>query len=319
MRKVFLLFAVFFLIFVLSSCGENENIAISFVENGGTEVEDITLSADSTSVDFPNPTKEGFIFDGWFLDEALTEPFALSALLTQNGSLTLYAKWTASVVQYTITFESNGGSVVSAITADPGAIITQPTNPTKTGYTFDNWYSDMNLTTVYIFQSMPSSNITLYAKWIINNSTISFEENGGTSVTDIIQAIGSSVVAPADPTKVGHTFAGWYSDSNLTTPYVFTTMPDSNITLYAKWTVNQLTISFEENGGSLVTDITQAFGSNVTAPANPTKEGHTFAGWYSDTNLTTAYVFSTVPASNITLYAKWTVNSYTISFEENGG
>ena len=76
-------------------------------------------------------------------------------------------------------------------------------------------------------------------------------------------------------------------------------MPASNITLYAKWTVVQYTITFESNGGSSVTAITQDFGTTVTAPADPTKTGYTFAGWYSDIGLTTPYTFTTMPASTL--------------------
>ena len=153
---------------------------------------------------------------------------------------------------------------------------------------------------------MPAENVSLYAKWTINQYTISFEENGGSAVADITQDYGTSVSAPTAPTKTGHTFGGWYSDAGLTTAYTFSTMPAENITLYAKWTINQYTISFEENGGSAVANITQNYGTSVSAPTDPTRTGYTFGGWYSDAGLMTAYTFSTMPAENITLYAKWT-------------
>jgi uncharacterized repeat protein (TIGR02543 family) len=227
-------------------------------------------------------------------------------------STTVYAKWTEN--DYTISFNSNGGSAVTAITQEFGTTVSAPTPPTKTGNTFVGWYSDIGLTTAYTFTTMPASNITLYAKWTVNDYTISFVSNGGSAVTAITQAYGSTVSAPTAPTKTGNTFAGWYSDVGLTTAYTFTTMPASNTTLYAKWTVNDYTISFVSNGGSPVTAITQAYGSTVTAPTPPTKTGNTFAGWYSDIGLTTAYTFTTMPAVNITLYAKWTVNSYTLTY-----
>jgi uncharacterized repeat protein (TIGR02543 family) len=316
-----MILAVLFLAIGVASCTGAQNITITFEENGGAEVEDLTISISSTSVNFPTPVRDGYTFDGWYLDEALTQPFTLASLLTQNTALTLYAKWTANVEEYTITFESNGGSAVTAITAAGGAAVTAPTDPTRSGYTFIGWYSDSALTTAYTFTTMPSENITVYAKWeiIVNNQTITFEENGGSVVADITQEIGSAVTAPTNPTKVGYTFAGWYSDSALTIAYTFSTMPADALTLYAKWTVNNYTITFEENGGSAVTDITQAFESAVVEPTAPTKEGNTFDGWYSDVALTTAYTFATMPAANTTLYAKWTVNNYTIMFEENGG
>jgi len=145
-------------------------------------------------------------------------------------------------------------------------------------------------------------------------TTITFNSNGGSAVTAITQAPGSAVSAPTAPTKAGSTFAGWFSDAGLTTPYTFTTMPAADITLYAKWTVNTTTITFNSNGGSAVTAITQAPGSAVSAPTAPTKAGSTFAGWFSDAGLTTPYTFTTMPAADITLYAKWTASTFTLTY-----
>lgn len=214
------------------------------------------------------------------------------------------------LVEYTITFESNGGTAVTAISAYEGGAVTAPTPPTKTGYTFAGWYADAALTTVYAFTTMPDHDVTVYAKWTINQYTISFESNGGSAVSSLTQNYGTVVTEPSDPTKTGYTFSGWYSNIGLTTAYTFTTMPASNLTLYAKWTINQYTIAFEEDGGTAIADITQDYGSSVTAPTAPTKEGYTFSGWYSDIALTEPYLFTTMPAENITLYAKWLVDYY---------
>ena len=321
MRKFLMILAVLFISIGIASCGGNQKITIIFEENGGVEVDDIEIDATTTELVLPTTTKEGFTFDGWFLDSELTSPWTITALITQSSSVTLYAKWTENVVLYTITFEVNGGSTVASITQGSGTTISAPAAPTKEGYTFDGWYTDQGLTTAYTFTNMPAQNITLYAKWVvvITTSTITFESNGGSAVNSITANIGSAVNAPSAPTKEGYTFGGWYSDIGLTTAYAFTTMPAQNITLYAKWTLNNYTITFETNGGSLVTAIEQGFGTTVTSPTPPTKEGYTFDGWYSDIGLTTAYTFTTMPAQNITLYAKWTLNNYTITFEVNGG
>jgi uncharacterized repeat protein (TIGR02543 family) len=321
MRKFLMMLAFLFIAIGIASCTGAQNITVTFEENGGEAVEDMVISINSTSINLPTPVREGFTFDGWYLDTAFTQPFTIAALLTQTGSVTLYAKWADDVVQYTITFESNGGSSVTAITQGAGTAVTAPTNPTKSGFTFGGWFSDSALTTAYTFGTMPAENITLYAKWVavVTNQTITFESNGGSAVANLVAAIGSAITAPTAPTKMGYTFGGWYSDIALTTAYTFTTMPADPLTLYAKWTLNNYTISFEENGGSVVADKTQGYNTVVVAPTAPTKMGYTFGGWYSDSALTTAYTFGTMPAQNITLYAKWTLNNYTITFEENGG
>jgi len=223
------------------------------------------------------------------------------------------------VVTCTIAFEENGGSAVADITQQPGSAVSAPTAPTKTGYSFVGWYSDSALTNAYTFNVMPSQNVTLYAKWQINQYTLVFDTNGGSAVTSILADYNSAVSEPTAPTKLGYTFVGWFSDSALTTAYVFSTMPLGGTTVYAGWSINQYMIIFESNGGSFVTEIMQDFNSAVEEPAPPTKLGYTFEGWYLNETLTNAYTFTTMPAENITLYAKWEINEYTITFAVDGG
>jgi uncharacterized repeat protein (TIGR02543 family) len=320
-RKLLILLSLLFVIFGIASCTGGEEILLIFEENGGTEVEDMTISINSTSIELPEPERNGYTFDGWFTNQALTDPFTIAVLLTQQKEITLYAKWTMVQETFTMTFETNGGSLIQSITLAAGSTITPPVDPNKSGFTFGGWYSDVGLSTPYTITTMPNQNITLYAKWniVIVTATITFETSGGSIVAPLTQNVGTPVTAPAAPTRQGYTFAGWFSDVALLTPYVFGNMPANPITLYAKWTINNYTISFEENGGTQVADITQAYQSTVTQPANPTRDGYTFGGWYSDVALLTPYVFGNMPANSITLYAKWTINAYTITFEENGG
>ncbi|HKM29292.1 MAG TPA: InlB B-repeat-containing protein [Bacilli bacterium] len=314
MRKLLLTFTIFSLVFMMFSCNKAGKISIIFEENGGSEVKDIELSSDTTKVELPNTTRDGYQFEGWFADADLKKPYVFTTI--PSDDITLYAKWSEVVQNQIISFETNGGSAISAITQVAGSTVTAPANPSKEGSTFGGWFTDVALNTPYVFTTMPANSLTLYAKWMLNSYTMSFEANGGSVVPNITQAVGSAVVAPANPSKEGSTFGGWFANSALTTAYVFTTMPANNITLYAKWTVAASTISFE---GAVVTSITQAPGSAVVAPANPSKEGSTFGGWFTDVALTKPFVFNTMPANSLTLYAKWTVNSYTISFAVNGG
>ena len=143
-------------------------------------------------------------------------------------------------VEYTITFNSNGGSAVTAITQEAGTTVIAPVGPIKANNNFIGWYSNVGLTTSYTFTTMPSENITVYAKWSIVpvTYTITFNTNGGSVVAAITQEAGSAIVAPTAPTKTDFIFAGWYSNSGLTAAYTITTMPSENITIYAKWTEN---------------------------------------------------------------------------------
>ena len=190
----------------------------------------------------------------------------------------------------TVTFQSEGGSeVASQIRANTPA--TRPADPTKEGYTFIGWY---NGESEWDFETPVTEKLTLTAKWQINRYTITFDTAGGSEVAPITQDYGSTITAPANPTKTGYTFAGW----DKTIP---ATMPAENITLTARWTVNQYTITLKpENGGEDIV-ITQDYGTAITAPANPTKTGYTFAGWDKT-------IPATMPAEDMTITARWTEN-----------
>ena len=191
---------------------------------------------------------------------------------------------------YTVTFQSEGGSeVASQIRANTPAA--QPDNPTKEGHTFIGWY---NGESEWDFETPVTTGLILTAKWQVNQYTITFKpENGGQDIV-IKQDYGTAITPPAAPTRTGYTFAGWDRESP-------TTMPAGDMAITARWTVNQYTITFKpENGGQDIV-IKQDYGTAITAPANPTKTGYTFAGW--DKTIPT-----TMPAGDMTITARWTEN-----------
>ncbi|WP_179216003.1 InlB B-repeat-containing protein, partial [Paenibacillus sp. MY03] len=156
-------------------------------------------------------------------------------------------------------------------------------------------------------------------KFAPSTHEVSFESNGGSAVEAATVEHGDTVEAPETPTRTGYAFGGWYTDEELTEPYVFTTAVTGNVTLYAKWTTNVYTVSFESNGGNAVATVTVEHGKIVEAPEVPTRTGYAFGGWYIDEELMEPYVFTTAVTGNVTLYSKWTTNVYTVSFESNGG
>jgi len=182
------------------------------------------------------------------------------------------------------------------------------------GYTFSGWYLDSSFTILFNIETMPANNIEVYGKWVANEYTINFIVVGGPEVEEIKQKFTTVVTAPVLPEITGYSFSGWYVDVDLTIPYEFTTMSAENIILYGEWTINQYTISFETDNGSLVDEINQDYGTVVNQPADPVKEGHTFIDWYLDEEFTTVYEFTTMPAENITVYALFEVNAYSITY-----
>lgn len=193
---------------------------VTFQSEGGSEVASQIRA--NTPADRPaDPTKEGYTFIGWYNGES---EWNFADAVTE--ALTLTAKWQLN--QYTITFDTAGGSEVPSITQDYGTAITAPANPTKTGYTFAGW--DKTIPT-----AMPAENMTITARWQVNQYTITFKpENGGQDIV-IKQDYGTAITTPANPTKTGYTFAGW----DKTIP---STMPAENITLTARWTENRVIV-----------------------------------------------------------------------------
>ena len=259
---------------------------ITFDTDGGSEITPVTQDYNSAVTAPANPTKTGYTFTRW-------EPAIPETVPAKD--ITVKALW--QINQYTITFNTDGGSEIAAITQDYNTTVTAPANPTKTGYTFQGWDKEIPAT-------IPAENMTITAKWQINQYTLTFNTDGGSEIAAITQDYNTTVTAPADPTKTGYTFKGWDKE-------IPTTIPAENMTITAKWQINQYTLTFDSNGGSEVASVTQDYGTALTVTA-PTKTGYTFVGWEPA-------LPETVPAENVTYTAKWQINQYTITFDTNGG
>jgi uncharacterized repeat protein (TIGR02543 family) len=288
---------------------------VTFTSNGGSTVTSQSVIYNTAATTPAAPAKPGYTFVGWYFDAALTTAFTFAALITTDT--TLYAKW--NINSYSVTFTSNGGSIVASQSVIYNTAATTPATPTKPGYTFVGWYSDAALTTAFTFATLITADTTLYAKWTTNNYSVSFNSNGGSAVASQSVVYNTNSAEPAVPTKPGYTFVGWYSDAALITTFTFVTPITADTTLYAKWTINSYNVTFNSNGGSAVTSQTVVYNTAAAEPAAPAKPGYTFAGWYSDAALTAAFTFATPITADTTLYAKWNINSYSVTFNSNGG
>jgi uncharacterized repeat protein (TIGR02543 family) len=288
-----------------------------------------TYTITTATITLGTPTKTGYTFGGWYSDAEFTTAVTEIAL-GSTGDVTLYAKFTVN--QYTLSFNkglADGGDAPESQSVNYGENATLPEGADatmyKTGYHLEGWHAESDLSDAGYepgsLYAMPAANSTLYAKWVLNDTRyVIFNTNGG-SGTMANQGIveGNSATLSANSfTKTGYTFAGWALTSDGAVAYAnqaSLTMGASNVNLYAKWTINQYTATFNSNGGSSVGSQTKDYDSLLTQPGNPTRTGYTFAGWYKETALTTAWSFTTdrITAS-ITLYAKWTeilVTAYT--------
>ncbi|MGE5473290.1 MAG: InlB B-repeat-containing protein [Ignavibacteriales bacterium] len=213
---------------------------------------------------------------------------------------------------YTITFDSNGGSGVSSITKKFGAIVTAPNPPTKTGYTFDGWYSDEQLTKAYTFSRMGWEDITLYAKWTANTNTAykvnHHQQDVANSSSYVLYKTesftGTTGVAVTPDVK---NYTGFTAPSTQTV----TITADGSREVNYYYTRNSYTLTFKPvNGGDDIVK-TVKYGASISAPS-VTKTGYTFNGW-------NPVAAATMPAVNTTYTAQWTANTYTVSFDSNSG
>jgi len=257
---------------------------ITFDTDGGSEIAPITQNYNTAITTPADPTKTGYTFAGW--DKAI--PATMPA-----ENITIKAIWTIN--KYMLTYKVDG-NVYKQYEVEYNAAITPETEPTKEGYTFSGWSE--------IPAAMPANDVEVNGTFTINQYRVSFVVDGVTVKEEKLD-FGSAIVAPANPTKVGYTFTGW-------NPALNATVPAHDVTYVAQFTVNQYTITFDTDGGSEIAPITQDYNSVVTAPANPTKTGYTFAGWDKE-------IPTLMPAENITIKALWTINQYTITFDTDGG
>ncbi|MDO4373525.1 MAG: InlB B-repeat-containing protein [Clostridia bacterium] len=301
-----------------------------------------------------------------------------AAMPTEDSTFT--AVWT--VKQYTLTFNTDGGSEIAPITQDYGTAVTAPADPTRTGYTFSGWDKA-------IPETMPAENTTITARWSVNRYTITFNTDGGSAVSAITKNYGAAVSAPTAPTKTGYTFAGWQLGDEA---YTFSTMPAESITLTARWTARDdteytvkhylqnadndeyrlqatetlsgttgaataaaakdkagdyahftakafeqgviaadgktvveiyydrdtFTVTFDANGGTVdgAKMKTFRFGQTLTL-ATPSNGDYAFGGWFTEEACTTAAP-AAMPAEDLNLFAKWVageVNYYVLRYE----
>ncbi|WP_461206826.1 InlB B-repeat-containing protein, partial [Clostridium sp. DL1XJH146] len=223
---------------------------------------------------------------------------------------------------YAVTFDVDGGSAVASENVEYNTEATKPADPTKTGYSFGGWYTDSTLTTAFDFDSvLVTEDTTIYAKWNINSYAVTFDVDGGSAVASENVEYNTKVTKPAEPTKTGYSFASWYANNTWTALFDFdNVLVTKNTTVYAKWNVSSYAVTFDVDGGSSVASESVVYNGKVTKPAEPTKTGYSFASWYANSTLTTAFDFNSVLVTkNTTVYAKWNINSYAVTFDVDGG
>ncbi len=310
--------------------------SVSFNGNGNTSgsmpAQNIIYGA-SQNLSANGFIKTGHTFAGWSTSSGGSVEYLNQATYSiGTGNATLYAKWTPNA--YNVNFNADGGSgsmtPQNFVAGETKALSSN--SFTRAGYAFNGWATTSGGVIAYANEAnytMGTANATLYAKWAANTYTVNFEQNGGTGTmsaqsftTGETKSLTNNAFA-----RTGYSFAGWATSSGGTVVYgngANFTMGSANATLYALWTANNYTVTFDSNGGS-GSMFAQGFstGENKTLTANTfSKSGSSFAGWSTSAGGTVAFgdaAHYTMGTASVTLYAKWTPNSYNITFVPDGG
>jgi len=271
-----------------------------------------------------NPTKAGYTFNGWKLPDADDSTAVASKQIAKGttGDLSFVAVWTAAT--YTVSFNSNGGSSATDQTVTyAGAYGALPVT-TRTGYTFNGWYTAASGgTKVESTTSVTmTADHTLYAQWTLKQYTVTYEANGGNGTVPALKTVDYTtkitIESGSSLTYKGYVFNGWTFDGrNYNSGDLFTVT--ENVTFTASWS-NLYTITFVAGDGNGYTTKDIELGGTLTVPDGTgfTRTGYAFAGWKCGATLYNAGDEVTV-TTPMTFNAQWTANTYTVSFDKNGG
>ncbi len=310
-----------------------KSYTVKFDTNGGTAIADKTLTWDDKVLDgVSDPEKPGYDFAGWTFDggNVLTRTtYANLAADDTVTSITLTAQWTLHL--YTVTLDANGGTFDasgSTVAQDTmqvtyGGNFEQMPIPRYKGYFFRGWYDeqwggrqygDEDGRGTYTYDK--TEDCTLYALWEeAPLCTVTFNPNGGTltGAETCQEKQNERIQRPyEEPIREGYYFRGWYKDADCTQMWDFDDPIPGNMTLYAGWDILSYVIRVRLENGEQDIIINQNYGTPVTVPDDPTREGYTFIGW--DIPFP-----AKMPAKITTITALWTINQYTITFDTAGG
>ena len=282
---------------------------VVYMPNGGTgTMSNQTFTCDQAQALTANAfTREGYDFKGWGTSRTgvtrYTDSQSVRNLASKQGAtVKLFAQWKAK--KYRVSFIGNGhGTEPLTQQVDYGDLAKEPTVPTADGYTFGGWYTEQTCENRWEFKfCLVTGDTYLYAKWAQNVYTIDYLLDGGVnSASNPLVYTNTDNITLAEPTKTGYTFLGWtYDGQDTPTKEVRLNGDTGAKTFTAHWQVNQYTITFDTDGGTLISGstapITQNYGTTVTAPILA-KQGYLFKGWED--------LPETMPGENITVHPDW--------------
>ena len=332
--KLLLLFSLLLVCFGLASCGQvttaNNNInkdtklTVTFNLNyRGSSTIKAKIDPGQKVEKPTDPSREGFLFDAWYSDPQLTTQFDFNQTIQDN--IMLYANWVLTA--YDVVFKYNDNVTNDTkISVETNTPVRKPTDPTRTGYAFAGWYTDAELKNAYDFTKPVVNKLSLFAKWNKTDINVTFDLNYTVSsdvekTTTVVVNSSNPLVKPTDPTRDNFEFLGWYTDRLGTEEFDFNNYTiEDDINLYAKWNRTHYNVTLYLNyDGSTPINSKAPVNGTLTLPEDPTRTGYTFDNWYTDSSCTTLFDRTTLITDDTSLYAKFNINKYQVSFSIGEG
>jgi uncharacterized repeat protein (TIGR02543 family) len=311
---------------------------VTFKLNDGTQTNHAvkTVTAPATTLDdFPDePSRSGHNFGGWNA-AADGSGDAFSMMTPVSGDITVYAQWIV-LHTYTVVFKLNDGTenvhATETVTEPSTTILNFPAAPYRAEYLFGGWNTDQNGGgRTFSPAATVNADITVYARWDAYSYTVTFDnDNGTTPANPSTKTVASPSTTigelPGEPAKTGYHFGNWYTEKlGGGTAFTGSTPVSRDIRVYAKWNSYSYTVSFDSGDGATAANLpTKPVASPATTvgelPGQPAKTGYTFGGWVTDLGIGgTPFTASTTVSGSMTVYARWTANTYTVTFMRNDG
>ena len=310
---------------------------VTYNANGGTVTPSSAgVTYDSTYSSLPTPSRTGYTFTGWYTSSTGGTKVENTTKVTTASNHSIYAHWSANT--YTVTFVYGNGSANTTTNVTYNSAYGELPSPTRTGYIFSSWATTGGTTVTSSTTVNIAENHTLTAQWNAITYTVAYNKNGGTgTMTSVSHTYDVSKNLTSNAfTRTGYTFNGWNTKSDGTgTSYAnsasvknLTATNGATVNLYAKWTAITYTVAYNANGGSgSMTSVSHTYDVSKNLTTNTfTKTGHDFAGWATSASGTVVHAngasvsnLTTTSGATVTLFAKWTPKTYTVTFNANGG
>ena len=306
-----------------TGCWQAIEYTITLDTSGGNALDAISYAVTSSPITLPTPVRTGYTFLGW-TGEGITTP-QTSVIIPKGstGNKAYTANW--QVIEYTITLDTNGGSVVSPIKYTVEDTFTLP-YILRLGYEFAGWTLDgsgMLPFTPLIIYPGTTGDLHYKAEWRLAEYTITMDLDGGSGQEKVVYTITDEEFELPTPTRNGYEFVGWTGE-RITTPQTSVKIPKGstgNKVYTANWKVIRYTITLVTNGGAVIASIRYTVEDSVTLPIPPDRPGYEFSGWVLDGSGQFPSTPMIIPAGSTgdRIYeAEWRVASYTITYVSHG-